>query len=404
MNNQATEKLFTSGYILACIGNLLLFFGFYILMPVLPLYLIETFELSKSMVGITLACYTLAALFIRPFTAFFADLFDRKPLYLIAYFFFVAVFITYPLVATVGLFLLMRILHGLAFGAVTTTGSTLIVDIMPASRRGEGLGYFGMANNVAMAIGPMIGLFILDAGLGFNMIFYAAILSGGLGFCSVFFINVPKKQPKENRREKLSLDRFFLLKGMRAGVCVFLLAIPYGIMTTYVALYGIEVGITNGMGIFFSIMAAGLIIARLFVGKLVDRGKLTNVIFMGSVICTCTFLLFAFMPEISRLNYNLLLVAFYFVALFIGVGYGMMFPAYNTLFVNLAPHNRRATASSTYFTSWDIGIGVGLMFGGYIAEHIGHSETYLFGAVFSMLASFIFKKWTVPHFNKNKLV
>ena len=402
MSNQAPDKLFTSSYILACIGNFLLFFGFYILMPVLPIYLIETFALSKSMVGITLACYTLAALFIRPFTAFFADLFDRKPLYLIAYFFFIIIFISYPLATTVGLFLLMRILHGLAFGAVTTTGSTLIVDIMPASRRGEGLGYFGMANNIAMAIGPMIGLFILDARLGFNPIFYVAILSGGLGFCCVSFIKAPKK-PKERRQEPLSLDRFFLPKGMRAGICVFLLAIPYGIMTTYVALYGAEVGITSGMGVFFSIMAAGLIISRLFAGKLVDRGKLTNVIFTGSVICAGTFLLFVFMPVISRLNHNLLLVAFYLVALFIGIGYGMMFPAYNTLFVNLAPHNRRATAGSTYFTSWDIGIGVGLMFGGYIAEHIGHSETYLFGAVFSMLSSFIFKKWTAPHFNKHKL-
>jgi len=403
MDNQVHDKLFTSGYILACIGNFLLFFGFYILMPVLPLYLIETFDLSKSIVGIALACYMLAALLIRPFTAFFADLFDRKPLYLMTYFLFIAVFISYPLVATVGLFLLMRVLHGLAFGAVTTVGSTLIVDIMPASRRGEGLGYFGMANNVAMAIGPMIGLFILDAGLGFNLIFYAAILSGGLGFFSVSFIKVSKKQQKESRQEPLSLDRFFLLKGMRAGICVFLLAIPYGIMTTYVALYGIEVGIVSGMGIFFSLMAAGLIIARMFAGKLVDRGKMTAVIFAGSIACTCTFLLFAFMPEISRFGDNLLLIAFYSVALFTGISYGMMFPAYNTLFVNLAPNNRRATANSTYFTSWDIGIGVGLMFGGYIAEHIGHSETYLFGAVFALLASFIFKKCVVPHFNKHKI-
>ncbi|MDL2262267.1 MFS transporter [Bacteroidales bacterium OttesenSCG-928-I21] len=142
---------------LACVGNFLLFFGFYILLPILPLYLIEMFDTPKTTVGIVLSCYTLAALFIRPFTAFFVDMFDRKPFYLLAYFLFISVFISYPLVTSVGLFLLMRVLHGLAFGAVTTSGNTLIVDILPSSRRGEGLGYFGMANNLAMAIGPMIG-------------------------------------------------------------------------------------------------------------------------------------------------------------------------------------------------------------------------------------------------------
>jgi MFS family permease len=403
MNHHIHDKLFTSSYILACVGNFLLFFGFYILLPVLPLYLIETFDLPESAIGIVLACYTLAALFIRPFTAYFADLFDRKPLYLMAYFLFIAVFISYPLVGTVGLFLLMRVLHGLAFGTVTTTGNTLIIDIMPASRRGEGLGYFGMANNLAMAIGPMTGLFIHDVVIGFDMIFYTAILSGGLGFCCASFIKAPKKQLKESANEHLSLDRFFLLKGMRAGVCLFFLAIPYGITTTYVALYGREVGIVNGMGVFFSLMAVGLIISRLFSGKLVDRGKLTNIILAGSIICTCTFFLFSFMPEIERFNHSLVPVTFYLVALSMGLGYGMMFPAYNTLFVNLAANNRRATASSTYLTSWDIGIGAGLVFGGYIAEHIGFSEAYLFGAAFSLLSCIIFKKWTVPHFNQHKL-
>ncbi len=403
MDDLSQDKLLTSSYILACLGNFLLFFGFYILMPTLPLYLIETFDISKSMVGVILSCYIVATLITRPFTAFFADMFERKPLYLWAYFFFIAVFISYPLVASVGLFLLMRILHGLAYGAVSTMGNTLIVDIMPASRRGEGLGYFGMASNMAMAIGPMIGLLMHDTTGNFNLIFYGAVLSGAIGFCCVSFIKAPKKQAKEKPTEPLSLDRFLLLKGMRAGFCFLLLAIPYGMTTTYVALYGKELGITGGMGFFFVLMAVGLLISRFFSGRLVDRGLLTKVVFVGSIIVGITLLLFSGIKELMFLNQHFLMFLFYFVALMLGVGYGMMFPAYNTLFVNLAPNNRRATASSTYLTSWDIGIGIGLILGGYIAEHTGLSIAYFVGSILALISSFTFNKWVAPHFNKYKL-
>jgi predicted MFS family arabinose efflux permease len=146
-----------------------------------------------------------------------------------------------------------------------------------------------------------------------------------------------------------------------------------------------------------------MIASRLFAGRLVDQGKLTNVIFIGSLICTVTFFLFSVLKEASLLNQALLFVLFYLIALMMGVGYGMMFPAYNTLFVNLAPNNRRATASSTYLTSWDIGIGTGLVLGGHISEYIGFPTTYLVGATLTLMSCIIFKKWTEPHFNKNKL-
>lgn len=400
MDIQPKDKLFTSSYLFACTGNFLLFFGFYVLLPIMPLYLIETFGASKSTVGVVLSCYTVAALFVRPFTAFFADMFRRKTIYLWAYFFFIILFISYPLVTSVLLFLLMRILHGAAFGSVTTIGNTLVVDIMPSSRRGEGLGYFGMANNLAMATGPMVGLFIHDVCADYNLIFITAIVSGGLGFVCASFIKAPRKE--QCAKEPLSLDRFYLTKGMLAGICLFLLAIPYGITTTYIAIFGREIGLTSGMGIFFSLMAAGLIISRFFAGKMVDKGKLTWVIFLGSIICSATFLLFAGL-KMMMFSPLLLLFAFYIVSLSLGIGYGMMFPAYNTLFVNLAPNNRRATASSTYLTSWDIGIGCGLVAGGYMTEFEGITATYIAGALCASLSAFVFKKWAEPHFHRNKL-
>jgi MFS family permease len=396
-----TDKLFTSSFIFASLGNFLLFMGFYLLMPVLPLYLIDAFGTPKSEIGLILASYTVAALAIRPFSGFLLDMFRRKPIYLLAYAFVVVFNIGYPLAQSILLFLLLRILHGLAFGMVTTAGNTLIVDIMPSSRRGEGLGYFGVANNLAMAIGPMTGLMLHEYYGSWNVIFMSAVGCGLLGF---FFATRIKTTVKpKSVREPLSFDRFFLLKGWKAGLCLLLLAIPYGMTTTYMALYAEEVGVSGNMGLFFSLMALGLIVSRTFAGSLVDKGKITQVIQTGAVVAMIAFFVFSSVGFFKIvLGGDLARFGFYMVALLLGVGYGMLFPAYNTLFVDLAPHNRRATASSTYLTSWDVGIGLGLVLGGNIGELGGFKIAYLMGAIFVTLSVVLFAFVAAPHFQRNK--
>jgi MFS family permease len=314
---------------------------------------------------------------------------------------FVSVFVAYPLLGTLMLFVLIRILHGLTFGILTTTGNTLIVDIMPSSRRGEGLGYFGISGNLAMAVGPMIGLMMLDSGCLYRSLFYTALCSGIVGFLFAVQIKAPKK-PKM-AAEPLSLDRFFLKKGLMAGVCLMLLAIPYGLTTSYLALYAKDLHIQGTTGLFFSLMAVGLIVSRIFSGKLIDQGKMTFVITTGQTLVMMSFLLFGFLGWINPGYNQLVSVLFFVVSIFLGIGYGMIFPAYNTLFVDLAPNNRRATASSTYLTTWDLGIGLGLVLGGSFSDWYGFSITYIIGTIL-VLSSTVFFYWKVgPHFEANKL-
>ncbi|MCX6308499.1 MAG: MFS transporter, partial [Bacteroidia bacterium] len=287
MDTLPKDKLFTTSFYFACLGNFCLFFGFYLLLPVLPVYLIDTFHASSSQVGLILSCYVIAALAIRPFSGFLADRFQRKTVYLIGYGLFVAAFVAYPMVETILMIVFLRILHGLTFGMVTTTGNTLIIDIMPSSRRGEGLGFFGIANNLAMATGPMIGLLLLESGHSYNSLFYTALACGMLGYVFANYIKVPKKERTET--EPLSLDRFFLKKGFPAGISLLLMAIPYGITTSYLALYSKEIQIHGSIGLFFSLMAVGLISSRTFAGKLIDRGKLLSVITSGQTIILLAF-------------------------------------------------------------------------------------------------------------------
>ena len=395
------DKLVTSSYCFILAANFLLYFGFWLLIPVLPFYLSEVFSAGNSTIGIILSCYTVAALCIRPFSGYFLDSFARKPLYLMAYFIFMTMFAGYIIAGSLTLFIMFRIIQGVSFGMVTVGGNTVVIDIMPSSRRGEGLGYYGLSNNIAMAVGPMSGLFLHDAGMSFTTIFCCSLGSCMAGFVCASLVKTPYKPPV--RREPISLDRFILLKGIPAGISLLLLSIPYGMTTNYVAMYAKQIGINATTGFFFTFMAIGMAISRIFSGKIVDRGKITQVISAGLYLVVFSFFLLSACVYLISWNNMVCTIVFFSVALLLGVGFGIMFPAYNTLFVNLAPSSQRGTATSTYLTSWDVGIGIGMLTGGYIAEVSTFDKAYLFGACLTIVSMLYFNGKVAPNYHKNKL-
>lgn len=398
MNN---DKIVTPSFCYILAANFLLFFAFYLILPILPFYLKEEFMIGKSMIGFILSCYTLAALCIRPFAGYLLDTFARRPLYLVAYFIFTAIFGGYMVATALTLFIALRVVHGFAFGMVTVAGNTILIDILPSSRRGEGIGYYGLANNIAMSFGPMIGLF-MQGNFTYDVIFSCSLLSGSLGFIMAYMVKTPYKQPV--KREPISLDRFFLVKGTWAGISLLLLSIPYGMTTTYVAMYAAEIGISVNSGLYFTFMAVGLAVSRLFSGRQVDKGRITLVISLGMYLAAATFFLLAALKELMHWNPVFSSYLYIGIALSQGVAFGTMFPAFNTLFVNLAPNNQRGTATSTYLTSWDVGIGIGLMAGGNIAQELGgFNYAYLSGACLTVLSTFFLLFKAGPHFNRHKL-
>lgn len=305
------------------------------------------------------------------------------------------------LATALGLFMILRILHGFAFGMVTVSGNTIVIDILPSSRRGEGIGYYGLANNIAMSFGPMTGLF-MHGHFSYELIFTCSLLSGCLGLVMAYKVKTPYKQPV--KREPLSLDRFFLLKGTWAGISLLLLSIPYGMTTTYVAMYAEEIGIAVNSGLYFTFMAIGLAISRLFSGRQVDKGRITRVIAFGMYLAAASFFALASLQSLMQWNAGVASYLYVAIALSQGVAFGTMFPAFNTLFVNLAPNSQRGTATSTYLTSWDVGIGIGLMIGGSIAQEFGGFDyAYLAGACLTVLSAFFFHLKAGPHFDRNKL-
>ena len=397
------ERLFTLSYILLCVASFLTSFSFFLLVPTLPFYLTEVFDVEPHLVGVVLSCYVVAVLCVRPFAGFVADLFPRKRVYIASYIMFALAFIGYlGIKSSLAIFVMLRVFHGFAFGSLTTAANTLVIDVMPSSRRGEGLGYYGVMNNLAMAFGPMAGLFVVSSS-GYTSLFVMAVVSALSGLLFAQFVKTSNSaMGSVATTSVLSTDRFFLSAGIPACGALMLLAVPYGMTTSYMAMYANNIALTTDTGLFFTIMAFGLIVSRLFSGKRVDKGYITSTIRNGMFIAFWGVLGEALLSFFADYNITVAYVIYFVSALFIGYGFGTMFPAFNTLFVNLAPNSRRATATATYLTGWDVGFGMGMLLGGALGNG-SFALSFTMGTLLVVLSTLFFIFYAAPHFNKNRL-
>ena len=390
-----TDKLWNSNYLKIWTGNFLLNFSFTLIVPLLPLYLSETFGASNDTIGMALAGYTLMALIIRPFSGYVVDNYPRKTVLLICNFLFFLLFFGYIIAGTLTMFTIFRTLHGAPFGSTTVAASTVAIDVLPSSRRTEGIGYYGLSNNLATALGPVLAIYMLQAFKGdFHALFWLSTAFSLAGLLIDASIKLPSREFKPEKKV-ISLDRFFLLKGWREALAIVTYAFSYGVISTYVAIYGKEeLGMTGGTGIFFSLFAVGLIVSRLTGAKALRENRVSYNASVGVIASMLGYLLFAAVHN----------PAGYFASAFvIGLGNGHMYPAFQNMFINLAENSQRGTANSSILTSWDAGVGLGVLCGGVISEHAGYHSAFWAALAVNAAGVVWYFIQTRKHFEQNKL-
>ena len=374
------ERLWNRNYCKVMTANFSLFFAFYVLTPLLPLYLSEHFGATKDMIGLVLSGYTITALVIRPFSGYMVDSFPRKIVLMVSFGAFAIFFAGYLAASTLLLFTIVRTLHGGPFGTLTTANATVAIDVLPSSRRTEGIGYYGLSNNLAMALAPTIGIWIYQLTKSFEFLFWLAFVVATAGWLVDATVKLPSKE-MIHHKSKLSLDRFFLVRGWLLGLNMVTFGFSFGVLSNYLAIYGKEVmGITGGTGTYFLLCSVGLIASRLQGSKALRQGRVTYNAGSGMVISLIGYTLFILIPTLSSyftLHSSLLTaVGYYGSALLIGLGNGHMWPAFQNMTINVAQNNQRGTANSTILISWDIGMGLGILVGGVIAEYFGYGAAF----------------------------
>lgn len=391
---KAAPRLWNREYIKVMTCNFLLFFAFYLLTPLLPLYLDEQFDADKDLIGLVLSGYVVATLLVRPFSGFVVDTFNRKRVLTLCFFAFFICFTGYIGAGTLLMFAIVRTMHGIPFGAATVANSTVAIDVLPSERRNEGLGYYGLSNNIAMAVAPSIGIYIYHATQNFSLLFWISLALAFLGYFCSTRVALPNRE-KVPGKPKLSLDHFFLGRAWLLALNICFFGLCWGVMSNYVAIYGKqELGITDGTGFFFMILSGGLVLSRLFGAKSLRAGKMTRNASVGVCLSMIGYGLFAFV--VTPWSY-------YLSALLIGLGNGQMYPAFLNMFVKVARHDQRGTANSSILISWDLGMGIGILLGGFIAEAAGFSAAFHVVAGMQFAGMLIFLLFTRSFFERRRL-
>ena len=389
------EKLWNANYIKVMTTNFLLYFAFYLLTPLLPLYLSETFGATKDTIGIVLSGYTVAALIVRPFCGYVVDSFSRKKVLMLCLSGFAVFFAGYIAAGTILMFAICRTLHGGPFGAVTVANSTCAIDVLPSSRRNEGIGLYGLSNNFAMAIAPSIGIYLHNMVDSYMILFWIAFVVAISAVLIAWTIRLPEKDIIRNK-EKLSLDRFFLTRAWLLAINIAMFGFCWGVLSNYHAIYSKGVlSITGGTGTYFALLSMGLFSSRLQGRKALSQGKLTQNAAEGMLISLVGFTLFVAIPHP---------VAYYLSAILIGLGNGHLYPAFLNMFVHVARHDQRGTANSSILTGWDLGFGIGCLLGGIVAEHFGYTATFWMVAAENAVSVILFFLASRQFFERRKIL
>lgn len=386
-NCSMKNRLWTKDFTLITVANLLMAVAFYFMVPVLPVFLSDNFSATESQIGLVLSFYTIAALLIRPFAGYALDVVSRYSIYVVSLLLFSTVFFGYVWATSILFVLVLRFIHGLTWGSMSTAGSTIAVDLVPQKRRGEGIGIFGLSMTIAMAIGPLIAIAITGDS-GYERLFYTAAGFSFFGLVLALFVRVPKIKPL---KRKFKISSLIEKKALPVSLNVFLVTIPYGGIISFIALYGRSIGIESS-GLFFLLIAVGIAISRILSGKSFDRVGPKKICILG---------LSLLIVGLTNLALNKTSWGYHSSALIVGFGFGIIMATFQAIANHNVEADKRGAANSTYLTLFDSGIGVGMLLVGYLIQVVGYSGAYILCGVIEVLALIVFIFYTLPRFEKS---
>lgn len=374
------ERLWTKNFLLICLTNLMMFTSFYFLLPTLPIFVTNNLRGNESHVGYIIGIMSLTAVLVRPFSGYLLDNVGRKKVFLIALAVFTISLGAYNLVTSLVALFFLRFIHGLSWGFTTTGAGTAAADLVPSTRRGEGLGYYGLSNTLAMALGPSLGLYIMNK-TDFNILFTSATALALLGF--VFAAPIKYIQIQQREKTPLSIDSFLERRVFTLSGIMLFTAVVYGGIVSFITLYAKEININNA-GIFFLVYALALMIIRPQAGKMFDKNGPKSIMAIGfGAIILSFILLYASRGEIL----------FIISAFVLGIGFGMVQPTVIAMAINMVEPYRRGAANGTIFSAFDMGIGFGSILLGWLSKIFGMANMYLFCAMIVVIPAVLFFSW-----------
>ncbi|WHY15797.1 MFS transporter [Peribacillus frigoritolerans] len=386
------QRIFNKSFLFLFISNFLVFIGFEMMLPILPAYLLSM-NASSIQVGLVTSLFTVGAVLIRPFVGYYLMDNQRKSLAICASAALMVITILYPFLNMIWFLLLLRLFHGAAWGVSTTANSTMVVDFIPKTRLGEGIGYFSISTTVGAIVAPSIGILIYDS-FSFDILIWSSAVLSLLAVLALQFVYSPTIVKREKKPFRF-LDMVFEKDVWFQALLTVITTLGFGAIITFLVLFGKQREVDH-IFLFFLINATVSTLLRPFTGKWYDKKGPWSIIIMAAVLGFFSLVILSYTTNESQL-----IVA----AILFGAGYGTVMPCLQTWTVQKVSEEKRGAANATFFSSFDVGVGVSAFVLGILAESISLGMIYrIVSLSFIVVAVLVYKDYINEKTRHNKSI
>ena len=363
------ERLWTRNFVVISLASFFVAMVFYLLMTTMALFSVQEFQANQSQAGLASGVFVVGALGFRLLVGRYIELIGRKKVVYGSLFLFFLLSFLYWKVDNLQFLFLVRFIHGGAFGAANTAIQTIIIDNIPLAKRGEGIGYFSLSSTLATAIGPLLGIVLMQY-CGFEMIFLACNILAMISIICLYLAqikNVELNIEQRNSFKNLHWQDFFEEKALPISLIMFVMGIAFSGILTFINSYALSLNLALAAKFFFLIYAVFIIISRPFTGRLLDL-KGDNFIMYPA--------LFVYGISLFLLSEGYNDYLFLTAGALIGLGFGTVMSSSQVIATKKAPRHKIGLATATFFFALDFGVGIGPYFIGLLIPYIGFSGMY----------------------------
>jgi len=375
------NQIFTKRFISLFFTNLSIFLVFYSLITTLPLYASGLLGRTDDEAGLLVTAFLVSAILMRPFSGKLLDLYGKKRLLFISLLLYLVCTILYLVFKEFTVLLGLRFFQGIWFSIATTAAGALAADIIPNKRKGTGLGYFTMSTNLAIVIGPFIGLLVIQYA-SFDALFIVLAVIVAIGSVLALTLNTEDlSQPKQQQKFRLTFNDLFEKKALPLAIVAAVIAFSYSSILSFLSLYAEQQNLLSAASYFYAVLAVAMIGVRPFTGRIYDT-------YGAKYVIIPSFLLFAIgLVILGNADTPFLLLI---SAIGLGMGYGTLTTSFQSLCVQATAPERTSYATATYFTLFDLGIAVGSYVLGIVAVSIGYSAIYFVSAALMLVMLLVY--------------
>lgn len=368
MSEVYKDRLWTKDFINTSIVNFALMMSQYLLLVTMAMYAAGEYNASVGMAGLVSSAFIIGSLIGRLFGGKHITAMGGKKMLMIGSVLIVILTASYLIPMGIYPLIVLRILHGAAMGYAMTATGTIIAQIIPPSRNGEGIGYFSMSVVLATAVGPLIGVSLIAA-YGFTSIFLFSFAMAIISLVIGLTVKAPPGQPsKATDSGKFKIMDFFEKRAMPISAVMFVMAFAYSGILSYVTAYAESISLIQAGSLYFTVYGITVLLSRPITGPLLDR-KGANIVMYPAIIM--------FALGLAVISQASLTMAFLIAAALIGFGYGNIQSVTQALAIKVTPPERLGLANTTYFIALDLGLGFGPFLLGYIVPSLGYRGMYM---------------------------